>query len=426
MSPRKQAASTAFATVLINTVFITIQSLPVALAAPECASFNESAWTIEIECDATLEDIDEGLSDNEILHGDSDEWILNANILVQDGATLIIDGGNWLKITDDYGIIVDGELKVEGVKITSWDEGEDKVIEQDSHGSQQRAFIHIRDSEGVRIKDSEFAYLGYNEPGKRGLDVFGEPSSNIEITDSEFHNMWMAFYSREASDIVIDGNEYHHNVKYALDPHTGTSDMQVTNNHLHHNPIGVICSLDCYQILIEGNEVNDNGKVGIFLSRNMHDSIVRDNELYNEEFGIVVSESPDNEIYNNEIEASDTGILLFNPEEPDDGETEGNLIRDNSIMEADFGIRAARSQGNVLESNEFFGIGSSEYQMAGSSAFEIRNQDFDNDEIAGNAGTNTVEISGSGVIEVDGDEHDTDRGAYERELSQDSIVLDSQ
>jgi len=426
MSPRKQAASTAFATILISTIFITIQSLPLALAAPECASFNETAGTIEIECDATLEDIDEGISDSGIIRGDADEWILNANILVEGDTTLTIGRGNWLKITDNNGIIVDGELKVEGVKITSWDESEDQVIEQDSDGSQERAFINIRDSEEVRITDSEFAYLGYNVPGRRGLDVFGEPSSNIEITDSEFHDMWMAFYSREASDIVIEGNEYHHNVKYALDPHTGTSDMEITNNHLHHNPIGVICSLDCHKILIEGNEVNDNGKVGIFLSRNMHDSIVRDNELYNEEFGIVVSESPDNEIYNNEIEASDTGILLFNPEEPDDGETEGNLIRDNSIMGADFGIRAARSQGNVLEGNEFSSIGSSEYQMAGGSAFEIRNQDFDNDEIAGNAGTNTVEISGSGVIEIDGDEHDTNRAAYERELGHDSIVLDSQ
>ena len=426
MSPRNQVATAFTSIILIIAIFFTLQSLPLAIAAPGCASFNESTGTIEIECDASLEDIDEGISDRGIIRGDADEWILNANILVEDGATLTIDGGNWLKITYDNGIIVDGELKVEGLRITSWDEDADKVIEQDSDGSQERAFINIRDSEEVRITDSEFAYLGYNDPGRRGLDVFGESSSNIEITGSEFHNMWMAFYSREASDIVIDSNEYHHNVKYALDPHTGTSDMQITNNHLHHNPIGVICSLDCHDILIEGNEVNDNGKVGIFLSRNMHDSIVRDNELYNEEFGIVVSESPDNEIYNNEIEASDTGILLFNPEEPDDGEAEGNLIRDNSVTGADFGIRAARSQGNVLESNGFSGIGSSEYQMAGGSAIEIRNQDFDNDEITGSAGANTVEISGSGLIEVDGDEHDTERAAYEKALSQDSIMLDSQ
>lgn len=402
--------------------------LPPAFAAPECVSYNESIETIEIECDASLEDIDEGISDDHALRSDGNERILDANIVIKDGATLTMNGsGDWLKITDDNGVIVDGELEIDGMKITSWDEGEDDVIEQDSDGSEERAFIQIRGSEHVVITNSEFGYLGYNDPGSRGLDVFGpEPSSNIEITGNEFHNMWMAFYSREASDIVIDGNEYHHNVKYALDPHTGTFDVQITNNHLHHNPIGVICSLDCYDILIEGNEVNDNEDVGIFLSRNMHDSIVRDNMLYNETFGIVVAESPDNEIYDNGIEASNTGILLFNPEEPDDGETEDNLIRNNSITGAEFGIRAARSEGNVLLSNEFSDIGSSEFQMTVGSAIEIRNQDFNDYEVAGGSETNTVEISESGIIEVDGDEHDTDRSVYEKELSQDNIVLDSQ
>lgn len=411
------------ASILVGAIFALHP--PLAFADPECASYNDG--TIEIECDATLEDVDEGISDNDVLQGGGDEWTLDANILVEDGATLTMDeAGVWLKITDDNGIIVDGELEIDGMTITSWDEDDDDVIEQDSDGSVERAFIQIRDSERVLITDSEFGYLGQVEPSMRGFDVFGETSSNIEIRDSEFHHMWMAFYSNGASNIVIDGNEYHHNVKYALDPHTGTFDMQITNNHLHHNPIGVICSWDCYNILIEGNEVHDNTDVGIFLSRNMHDSIVRDNELYNENVGIVVSESPDNEIYNNDIEASATGILLFNPEDPDDGETEDNVIWGNSIAGADYGIRAARSQDNVLEDNEFSGIGSSEYYLTASSSFEIRNQDFDDEEIAGGTGTNTVEILESGVIEVDGDEHDTDDDSYEEELTRDSVTVDSQ
>jgi poly(beta-D-mannuronate) C5 epimerase len=300
------------------------------------------------------------------------------------------------------------------------------VIDQDSDGSEERAYIQIRDSDRVIVTDSEFGYLGYADPGRRGFDVFGEPSSNIEIRDSEFHNMWFAFYSREASDIIIDNNEYHHNVKYALDPHTGTFDVQITNNHLHHNPIGVICSWDCHDILIEGNEIHDNEDVGIFLSRNMHDSIVRNNVLYNENVGIVVAESPDNEIYNNDVEASATGIFLFNPTNPDDGETEDNIVRNNSITGAEFGVHASRSQGNILENNQFSGIGSSEYHLTGDSSFEIRNQSFSGYEISGESGGNDVEISDSGVIEVDGDEHDTDRNSFEEELDDESINVDSQ
>jgi poly(beta-D-mannuronate) C5 epimerase len=411
---------------LLAAVLLAAFSLPSAFADPECASYDDG--TIEIECDASIADVAEGVSDDDVLSSDGDEWVLDASIVVRDGATLSIDGADvsWLKIAGDNGIIVDGELEVDGVTITSWDEDDQDVIDQDSDGSEERAFVQIRQSERVSITDSEFGYLGYNDPGSRGFDVFGGTSSNIEIRGSEFHNMWMAFYSNGASDIVIDGNEYRDNIKYALDPHTGTSDMQITNNHLHHNPIGVICSWDCHDILIEGNEVNDNTEVGIFLSRNMHDSIVRNNELYNENVGIVVSESPDNEIYNNSIEASATGILLFNPTDPDDGETEDNVVWNNSITGAEFGIHASRSQDNILEDNELSDIESSEYHLSGDSSFEIRNQSFNDDEISGDNGSNNVEISDSGVIEVDDDEHDTDRNSFEEELDGESIIVDSQ
>jgi poly(beta-D-mannuronate) C5 epimerase len=96
---------------------------------------------------------------------------------------------------------------------------------------------------------------------------------------SKFHDMWMAFYSKEAYTIKVDCNEYYDNIKYALDPHTGTHDMNVTNNQLYNNTNGVICSDDCYNILVEGNTVHDNSNAGIFFSRNMTDSIARNNHV---------------------------------------------------------------------------------------------------------------------------------------------------
>ena len=73
-------------------------------------------------------------------------------------------------------------------------------------------------------------------------------------------------------NITIDGNEYHHNLNYAVDPHSGTHDMNITNNWVHHNSIGIICSVNCYDILVEGNKVENNIRAGIFFSRNMTDS----------------------------------------------------------------------------------------------------------------------------------------------------------
>src|SRR5215217_1171357 len=201
-------------------------------------------------------------------------------------------------------------------------------LEQDRDGSVGRGYIQFDASEGSEIINSEFAYLGYNELGRRGFDLHGEgtsrfgygPSSDMVIRDSKFHHMWRAFYSTGAYNITIDGNEYHHNLNYAVDPHSGTHDMNITNNWVHHNSIGIICSLNCSNILVEGNKVEDNIRAGIFLSRNMTDSIVRNNQVYNATSGIIVSESANNQIYNNAVEAATSeGILLFNPAEPDDG-----------------------------------------------------------------------------------------------------------
>ena len=76
----------------------------------------------------------------------------------------------------------------------------------------------------------------------------------------------------------------------------------------------------------------------------MHDSIARNNNVYNTSTGITVSESPNNQIYNNTIEgATEEGILLFNPDIPDDGSTQGNLVYNNSILILMNGIRATRS-----------------------------------------------------------------------------------
>ena len=285
----------------------------------------------------------------------------------------------------------------------------------------------MRESEGGFVHDSEIAYLGYQDFGRRGFDLFGDgPSHDLEIRGSKFHDMWFAFYSNGAYSITVDGNEYYNNIKYALDPHSGTHDMSITNNWLHHNPIGVICSDRCYDILIEGNLVEHNTDYGIFFSRNMHDSIARNNHVYNTTSGITVSESPNNQIYNNTIEAATSqGIRLFNPDIPDDGSTEGNIVYNNVISSSENGIRSTRSHDNILENNRFSDIESSEYRL-GNSSMIIRAQHFD-DTVISQEGSETdsqVEIVDSGIIQVtegandgeeDGDGEDDEEGDEEED-----------
>ena len=264
------------------------------------------------------------------------------------------------------------------------------------------------------------------------------PSSNMEIRGNKFHHMWRAFYSTAAYNITIDGNEYHHNLNYAVDPHSGTHDMNITNNWVHHNSIGIICSVNCTNILIEGNKVENNIRAGIFLSRNMTDSIARNNQIYNATSGIIVSESSNNQIYNNTVKgATSEGILLFNPSEPDDGLTENNLVHNNTIFGSTTGINSTRSYNNILENIKFSNITSSEYLLTRNSSMIMVDRDFDDALITGggSATDNLVEIAYSGTVEVtevsdqgisERNFYNTDNEPYTKRLSNgDNIIVNS-
>ena len=401
-------------------------------ASTACVGYQSGVNTITVTCDASFRDVVQAINDPAILEqeeGQEGQYILNANLEVADGVNFEMtssgDGLQYLKIAGANGIIVHGRILINGVIITSWDVSDEEIISQDMNGTIRRGYVQFAASEGSQIINSEFGYLGDIEPGRRGFDLFGEgPSHDMVIRGSKFHDMWFAFYSREAYNITVDGNEYYNNIKYALDPHTVTHDMIITNNWLHDNPIGVICSDRCWNILIEGNLVEDTTDIGIFFSRNMTDSIARNNHVINARVGILVSESPNNQIYNNTIEgATGQGIRLLNPDIADDGVTEGNIVYNNVISSSEDGIAAARSQNNIVESTTFSDIGSSEYHLSGNSALTIRGQEFDDALVSGEAEEeddqatedqatedqateNVVEIVGSGTIEVTGGAND--------------------
>jgi mannuronan 5-epimerase len=367
-----------------------------------CTEYDQTENTITVNCNSSFSDVARAVNDPKIMGSlGNGEYILNATLEIADDITFEMNSSNpddnlqYLKIANENGIIVYGKILIDGIKITSWNASSNDVIPQDINGTIRRGYIQFAASEGSQIINSEFGYLGDVEPGRRGFDLLGdgdgEPSHDMVIRGNKFHDMWFAFYSREAYNIIVDGNEYYNNIKYALDPHTVTHDMVISNNWLHHNPIGVICSNRCYNILIEGNVVEHNKDYGIFFSRNVHDSIARENHVYNSSTGVMVSESPNNQIYNNTIQgATSQGIYLFNPEVPDDGVTEGNIIYNNTIINSENGIVAARSHDNIVQNATFFNIEESEYRLSEDSSIIIKGQHFDNAIISQDNSVTTI------------------------------------
>ena len=371
-----------------------------------CIQHDQTENTVNVNCNSSFPAVAQGINNPEIIQNlGNGEYLLNATLEVADGVTFEMNSSDaggadnlqYLKIADENGIVVYGKILIDGIKITSWNTSSNDVIPQDMNGAIRRGYIQFAASEGSQIINSEFGYLGDVEPGRRGFDLLGdgdgeEPSHDMAIRGNKFHDMWMAFYSNGAYNIVIDSNEYYNNIKYTVDPHSATHDMNITNNYVHHNRIGVICSLDCYNILIEGNIVDHNTEYGIFFSRNMHDSVARDNHVYNSSTAIMVSESPNNLIYKNRIEqATSYGIRLFNPLFPDDGVTVNNMIENNTIINSENGISATRSHDNIVKNNAFSDIEESEYRLSGDSSLIIRGQRFGSALISHSDSATTVQ-----------------------------------
>jgi mannuronan 5-epimerase len=416
----------------------------------DCIDYDSSENTITVDCDASFLDVIQTINDPDILENSGNsEYVLKANLEVEDGNTFEMnsnqDGLLYLKIAGENGIIVEGRILIDGVKITSWDIFNEDVIQQNINGTIRRGYVQFSGSEGSQIINSEFGYLGDVEPGRRGFDLFGgdEAVHDMEIRNSSFHDMWMAFYSNGAYNITVDGNEYYNNIKYSLDPHTTTHNMSIRNNWIHDNPLGPICSDRCWDILIEGNLIQDTDGVAIFFSRNMTDSIARNNHVINAQTGILISESANNTIYDNIIEgATGEGIRLLNPDIADDGSTAGNIVYNNNISDSENGIRATNSHNNIVQNTTFSDIESSEYRLLDDSSMKIIGQEFDNTLISEDDSQtgSLVEIIGSGTIEViegevdeddddeeEGDSYNTDIEPFRRILSDgdDSITVNS-
>jgi mannuronan 5-epimerase len=322
---------------ILSTMFLLFSQSSVV--AP-CITYDSSSNIITVSCSsASLTDINTQLNDDNILSKQQQEsnliWLLNAGIVVANNAALYINSTDttWLKINADgdtaNGIDVHGRLKIDSVKITSWNMQTNDYAKTDVQGKIPRPYIFVGDDATgtTDIINSELAYLGY-EGDYRTPGLRYDGGSGSLVKGNHIHNLQTGFYSDGVGGMIIEGNLIHDNTAYGLDPHTGTHDMIIRNNVVHNNgEEGIICSLDCYNITFEDNEAYNNAKSGIMFSRNMYNSVARNNYVHNEVNGIFVSASNNNQVYNNTVSDSEEGIYLK-------ALAHNNKIYDNTITNA--------------------------------------------------------------------------------------------
>jgi parallel beta-helix repeat protein len=345
----------------------------------DCISYSieseRNQITISCPKDVTLSDINNAIQSPDLLKkDDNNTWLLDSRIVIKQGATLTIDSKDttWLKMLEGdkngdgdrdnvNSIIVLGSLIIDSVKITSWDPETsdyikfefdilpDREHEHTGIDAIPRPYIKTDDEiTGImNITNSELAYLGYEcGSGCSGLSYFGSNGTSI-VKNNEIHHNRFGFYSVGVGNVVLEDNHVHDNFMYGFDPHTATHDMVIRNNTVHdHGAMGIICSLDCYNITIEDNEVYNSAGSGIMFSRNMYDSVARNNNVHDEVKCIFLSQSHNNEVYNNTASNCESqGIYLYH-------NSVENKVYNNTLINATKGIEFSDdSMGNTIENN---------------------------------------------------------------------------
>ncbi len=286
----------------------------------------------------------EGKSLNSSRQGEPIEIDIKQTTPALDEKAIIVSKNNG---DSPNGIHVHGGLKIDSVKITSWDPDTNDVVrfnlgkrsgeehtKSNYDTAEPRGFIRVaKDATGTtNITNSEIAYLGYSCSRCSGISYYGGEGSVIE--GSNIHHLLKGFYSKGMGNMTIQNNSFHDNYLYGVDPHTGSHHMVIKNNIVYNNNAsGIICSKDCHSLIIEGNKVYNNTGAGrgISFSINTTNSVARNNYVHDNSRCIAFNrESNFNQVYNNTLLNCKTGVYV--------SRTSNNLIHDNKIVNASSGI----------------------------------------------------------------------------------------
>jgi parallel beta-helix repeat protein len=324
-----------------------------------CITYDKSKRLISIACtSANLTEMYYNLNTPQILNKEfSKVWLLNANLVVENGATLYINSTDtsWLKINSTgknthYYIQARGNLIIDSVKITSWDSIKNDYTVSTAFDSFPRSYILVNAGTGMtNITNSELAYLGYDHANSFGLTYFTGAGSIIK--NNKIHNLWYGFHSLRstAHDIRIENNEFSNNVLHGIYSHDATNHILISDNKVHNNGRhGIICSAHCYDIYVKSNQVYNNGQVGIMFNNNVSNSVIANSTIYNNKIDqiLIQASSHDNQIYNNKMSYGKSGITITQ-------NSSHNQIYDNFITNSSaYGIHILKDASeNVISHN---------------------------------------------------------------------------
>lgn len=276
----------------------------------------------------TISQLVEQIADESIATSHDSIVTIRLPILVQPGATLVINGSETteVRLSTDRGVFLAnaGTLLVLRSKVTSWS---DQQSEPTSYSKDLtfRPFISSYIRSKTYLAGSQFEHLGYMAPTAYGLSLSSHPERNRgrsseswptgQIVECTFLGLFYGFYSFEARDVAIVSCTYDQSIRYGIDPHDRSKRLIIANNVAKRTieRHGIIGSREINDSFIFGNWSYENHQSGIMLDRQCSNNVVADNQVFNNGQGIAIYESDSNLVTHNVIVANkSSGIRIRN------------------------------------------------------------------------------------------------------------------
>ncbi|WP_235777006.1 right-handed parallel beta-helix repeat-containing protein [Rhizobium mesoamericanum] len=267
-----------------------------------------------------------------LVERDGDIVTLRAPLLVGEGAGLILSGQEAstyrLSATAGAFVAVGGTLYIQDTTVTSWDEALQKPRSSgpDTRGIFRPFIVGWSNSE-MYIGGSVLDSLGYAASKSFGLTFSAGPKTIAKarerlrnptgiVVENYFHNFEYGFYSYEADDISLIGNEYANNVLYGVDPHDRSQRLLIALNTAHDTMVkhGIIISRGVDASWKIGNVVFHNKGSGLMLDRDSVDNLLYGNLSFeNVQDGLTFFESSCNlAVANAFVENGRSGVRMRN------------------------------------------------------------------------------------------------------------------
>lgn len=256
----------------------------------------------------------------ELVERTGDVITIRVPINVAHGATLLMLGGDAkeLRLSEQDGAFImnGGRLFVVDTALIGWNLTSNKPAwRQGAKGSATfRPFISSWTGSDTVIAGSRLAALGYQMTKAFGLTITTGPQTGARIdkerqptatiVDNTIENFDYGFYSYEARDTRVVGNEFRNNLIYGVDPHDRTHRLTVSYNTVYGSAgkHGIIISREVDDSRIIGNLIFANAGSGIMLERQSNGNVVYANTTFdNVQDGITIFETACNLIVRNDV-----------------------------------------------------------------------------------------------------------------------------